>query len=497
MPRARSGHRQPLLDPGVSLKTDIDHKRNLAAGEFDESASTEMAVGRTSSRRMVFGIVSMGIFMASLDSTIVATALPTIDHDLHSSINWTAWTITIYALGQILAMPLAGKIADHFGRRRVFLSAIALFTTTSLVCGFSNSIYMLVVLRGIQALGGGALMPVASGIVSDHFGRDRDRALGMFTTVMPIGGVVGPVLGGLFVAYWTWRGIFLINVPIGFVLFILAFRFIPESRRRSSEHMDLKGVGLLGAVILSAMFGITSLGNANGRILGPTFLCAEAIALFMVFLFVRHARREKNPFVPLRLLASRGFGAMNVVNLIFGSSAFGISSLIPLYAENRFHLRPLDASTLLAARSIGMVALAGVAAVLMRRTGTRLPMLIGILLMAIGLLFLAKAPSLGISTYLWLALGSAVSGIGMGVSAPATNNAQLQLEPDQVASISGLRGMFRQSGGILTISISSAIMARAIHPGLVQAHIFIVLAGILIVSMVLIGFLVPDHRGRW
>ena len=173
-------------------------------------------------RRLIFAIVSMGLFMSSVDQTIVATALPAIERELHAPINWSGWTITIYALGQVLAMPMAGKISDMYGRKKVYLIAIVLFTVTSLACGLATNIYVLVSLRVLQALGGGALMPSATGIVSDHFGRDRDRALGMFTSIFPIGGIVGPIIGGVFVAWWSWRGIFLVNVPIGIVLLVLA-----------------------------------------------------------------------------------------------------------------------------------------------------------------------------------------------------------------------------------------------------------------------------------
>ncbi len=186
------------------------------------------ADGRQPRRYLVFAVVSVALFMASVDQTIVATALGTLQHDLHARVNWSSWTITIYALGQILVMPLAGRVSDQYGRRRVFICAIVLFTTASLCCGLANDIYVLVALRAIQAIGGGAFMPAATGIVSDQFGPDRDRAIGLFTSIFPIGGIVGPVLGGVFVTYWSWRGIFLVNVPIGIVLFGLALAFIPR-----------------------------------------------------------------------------------------------------------------------------------------------------------------------------------------------------------------------------------------------------------------------------
>ncbi len=122
-------------------------------------------------RRLVFAVVSIALFMASVDQTIVATALGSLQHDLHAPVNWSSWTITIYALGQIIAMPAAGTISDMYGRKKVFLGAIIVFTVASLCCGLVNDIYVLVGLRAVQALGGGAFMPSATGIVSDLFGR--------------------------------------------------------------------------------------------------------------------------------------------------------------------------------------------------------------------------------------------------------------------------------------------------------------------------------------
>src|SRR5258708_16736101 len=120
--------------------------------------------------------------MASVDQTIVATALPSLQHDLHAQVNWSSWTITIYALGQIVVMPLAGKLGDQYGRKKVFLGAAVLFTTASLCCGFAANIYLLIVLRGVQAIGGGAVMPTATGVVSPQFRHEQDRAAAPFPT---------------------------------------------------------------------------------------------------------------------------------------------------------------------------------------------------------------------------------------------------------------------------------------------------------------------------
>lgn len=453
------------------------------------------AAARPPDRRwLVFAIVSIGLFMASIDQTIVATALPAIEHDLHAGINWSGWTITIYALGQVIAMPMAGKISDMYGRKKVFCLSAAVFTVSSLCCGFAPNMTLLLLPRFIQALGGGAFMPSATGIVADHFGPERDRAVGMFTSILPVGGIVGPIVGGVFVSYWSWRGIFLVNVPIGILLIALTIKFIPSSPATRTSRIDLRGVILLAVMIATAMFGITYLGSGQVPLDSPVFLLSEAVALTTLYLFVRHSRRDPAPFVPYRLLRGRGFGIMNLINFVYGAAALGFSALVPLYAQDRYHIAPLGAGTLLTARAVGMIAVAGVASLALRRTGYRLPMVIGFTVLAGGLLMMSLSP--GISAYAWLAIAAAITGLGMGLSVPASNNASLQLAPDQVAAIAGLRGMFRQSGSIIAVSVTTAVVARSTHPGLDQAHVFIVFAILLLALLPLIK-LVPDHHGNW
>jgi len=476
----------------------------VVAGQNIKPADSAVDAGAAQPRRfLVFAIVSLALMMASIDQTIVATALPTLQRDLHTQVNWSTWTITIYALGQILVMPLAGKVGDQFGRKRIFLGAVVLFTASSLACGLAGNIYLLIALRFVQAVGGGAFMPSATGIVAQMFGPDRDRALGLFSSIFPIGGIIGPVLGGLFVTYWTWRGIFLVNVPVGVTLLILGLIFIPASVRRRDVHLDIRGVLLLGATLLPAMLGIAYLGTAQtgtGTVthtspISPFFLIPEVLAVVSLVAFVRHSARSADPFISIRFLTGSGFGIMNLLNFLFGSAALGFAALVPLYAEERYGLRSLEAGTLLTARAVGMIAVAGMAVYLLRRTGYRWPMVAGFSLTAVGLVGLAIAPH-GLSVYVWLAIAAGICGVGMGVCTPAANNATLQLAPDQAAAVAGLRGMFRQSGAITAVSVTAAVVARSGNPGLAQARVFEVFAAILILSLPLIP-LVPEHRGNW
>ncbi len=467
--------------------------------------ATEIAAGRPAEprdtgepqpgRRLVFAVVSMALFMASVDQTIVATALGAIQHDLRATVNWSSWTISIYALGQIIAMPTVGAISDIYGRKKVFLCAIVLFTVASLCCGLARDIYVLVALRAVQALGGGAFMPSATGIVADQFGRDRDRAVGMFSSVFPIGGIVGPVLGGIFVTYWSWRGIFLVNVPVGIALLCLAMVFVPGGGKSGARRLDLAGIGLLAAGMLGSMLAVSYLGSASASPLSVPFIVPLAAGIAALLLFVRHSARAAAPFVPLRLLGGRDFAIMNLINFVIGSAILGFGALVPLYAEDRYHLPTLAAGTLLTARALGMISIAALAAFALRRTGYRLPMIAGLALAAIGLVLTEISPPL-LGPYGWLTVAAGLTGIGMGMALPASNNATLQRAPENTAAVAGLRGMFRQSGGITAISVITAVVARSADPGLALAHSFLALAVVLACLLPAVSY-VPDHRGRW
>ncbi len=466
----------------------------------EQLANTETARGvldrqPARGRVLLFATVSIALFMASVDQTIVATALPALQHDLHAQVNWSAWTITVYALGQVLVMPLAGKFGDQYGRKKIFLGAVVLFTTASLCCGLADNIYLLIVLRAIQALGGGAFMPSATGIIADQFGAGRDRALGLFSSIFPMGGIVGPVLGGLFVTYWSWRGIFFVNIPIGLLLLALGAVVIPRIPQRPDPHLDIRGVVLLGITLLSAMLGIGYLGGTSSEPLSVYFLLPECIAVVGAVTFVRHSARARSPFVSLRFLTGHGFGVMNLLNFLYGSAVLGFAPLVPLYAENRFRLAALPAGTLLTARAVGMISVAAASVWMLRRTGYRLPIAAGFVVCAVGLIGTASTPH-GLTTYAWLALATGVCGVGMGLATPAANNATLQLAPEQAAAVAGLRGMFRQAGAISAVSITAAVVARSADPGIAQAHVFLAFAAIILCALPLI-VLIPEHRGRW
>ena len=162
-----------------------------------------------------FGLTALTVLMVAIDSTIVAVALPTLVRDLDTTLVLAAWTITAYALAQTVMLPMAGKLAEQFGQMRVFVTCVSLFTIGSLLCALAPNIYVLIACRIVQAIGGGGLFPAATGLVAQKFPQTRSRMIGLFASIFPIGGILGPNLGGFIIEQFGWRQTFMINVPLG------------------------------------------------------------------------------------------------------------------------------------------------------------------------------------------------------------------------------------------------------------------------------------------
>lgn len=450
-------------------------------------------------RWLVFAIVALALMMMSIDSTIVATALHTLQHDLDTSVNWAGWTITAYSFGFLLMLPVSGKLCEQYGRRRVFLGSVFAFTAASLLCGFADNIYVLIALRAVQAAGGAGFTPSATGIIVAHFGDERDRAVSFFGSIFPIGAMIGPVFGGLFVTYWSWRGIFLINVPIGIAVVVLALRYIPPDRAQAGKaraEKDFIGMALLGSGVLAGMFAVSYLGERTAYAWPVAFVIPLVVAIVALWAFFRHIGRSAHPFIAPRLIRGPGFGAVNLINAIFGGVPTGVVVLIPLYATNRYGIDALRSGTLLVAQGAATTLLSVAAALLIRQTGYRLPLRAGGVIAAAGVLLLAFSPVAAISPYAWLAGAAFLVGAGRGMLNPASRNAGLQLAPDQASTLAALRSMGMNVGTITTIAIATAIIAGADNPGAVQAWVYVAAALGLVAALPLISR-VPEHRGSW
>lgn len=459
---------------------------------------TALAPSPSPHRVLIFAVISLALLMSSLDQTIVATALHALQHGLGASITWTGWTITGYSFGLVLMLPLAGKLSDRYGRRRVFLASVVVFTLASLCCGLADDIYLLVALRVVQAIGGAGFTPAATGIVVEHFGGTRDRAVGLFGSIFPIGAMIGPVVGGLIVSNWSWRIIFFVNVPIGLLLVPLCLRFVPADAPRESgrhERLDAVGIALLGIGLLAVMIALTYLGDAGPDRLWPV-LGGAVVAAVAITGFLRHIARVTDPIIEPRLIHGRGFGAVNLVNVICGGTTVGLLALVPLYATTRYGISALGSGTLLTAQGLASILVSGAAAFALRRTGYHLPIYIGTGVIVVGMVGLWLAPPGGLSPYLWLSLAAFLVGIGMGGLSPASRNAGLQLAPEHSATIAALRTTGMQIGSIAAISVATAVIAQSAHPASAQSLVFLALAALLVAAAPIVAR-IPEHRGSW
>ncbi len=450
-------------------------------------------------RVLVFTIVAVALLMMSVDSTIVATALHSLQHGLQTSIIWAGWTITAYSFGFVLMLPISGRLSERYGRRRVFLGSLIAFTAASLCCGLVDNIYLLIALRAVQAAGGAGFTPSATGIIVDHFGEERDRAVSLFGSIFPTGAMIGPIFGGLFVSYWTWRGVFFVNVPIGVAVVVLALRYIPPDRPRiggAHLRMDGTGMALLGAGLLAGMLAASYLGETNAHAWSPAFVAPLVIAIVTLWAFFRHINRSVHPFIAPRLIHGPGFGAVNLVNALYGGVTTGVVTLIPLYAANRYGINALNSGMLLIAQGVAAIILSIVATFALRRTGYRLPLYVGSAIIAAGILLLALSPAGGITPYAWLAGSAFLVGAGRGAINPASRNAGLQLAPDHSSTLAALRSMFLQIGTIVAISIATAIIASSDDAGGMQAWVYASAALLLIVTLPLITR-IPEYHGSW
>ena len=428
------------------------------------------------SRWLIFAVTSSALLLVSIDGTVVATALPTLSRELGATISWTTWTITAYALGTITALPLAGRLSDLLGRKRMFILFASTFTLASLGCGLVNNIFVLISLRFVQALGGSGLMPSAAGAISDQFGSDRDRPIGLMTSIFPLGAMIGPALGGVIVTFSSWRLIFFINLPVGLLLIVMLLWLLPadQSKGKRPLSIDILGSGLFALTILCLMLGLNELGRSGWS---SGLAWSELVAsLVFALAFWNRQERSRYPILPLVLLKQPQFAVVNGLNILYGAAALGIFSLVPLYAQTKYGMSPLEAGTLLTIRAAAMAVASTVTALfVLRPFGYRRPMLAGFLLVALGLLMLSLAPT-AMSVFVWLTVACVVCGVGIGIAGPPSNNASLQLMPNAVAAISGLRATFRQTGGIISISIAAAIIAGSSQGARVLAYVFAMLA---------------------
>jgi EmrB/QacA subfamily drug resistance transporter len=448
---------------------------------------------------LIFGLVAMALLLNSVDNTIISVALPAVQHGLGTNLLLAGWTITSFRLGQLLVMPVAGKLSDDFGRKRLFLVGIALFTGASALCGLAPNIGVLIVCRFLQAIGGGTILPSCTGIVADAFPNHRAKAVGLFSSIFPIGGVIGPNLGGVIVDHLSWRFIFYVNVPIGIAVLVLSWwLYHPGREERGKRRIDFLGVAIYAAALATILIDMSWIGERPRDALASPLLWASLIASAALFVvWYKHEKRTDVPMMEIDLLKQRPFFAANAYAFLWGAGVFGFTAFLPTYVQLHYNMSATAAGALLTPRSIIMILTSTAASLLLIRFGYRLPMIAGILMVSISLALTGLGPlhpsifGLQIAPFLYMTVVIGILGLGFGFSGPASNNAALDLAPDKIASITGIRALFRQTGG--TIGTGATIVVFALYPN--PAHglqIMFVLMSLVMLTVIPWVFMIPD-----
>ena len=449
-------------------------------------------------KRWVFLGIMLSIFLAAIESTVVATAMPTVVASL-GGIRIYSWVFSGFLLTQTVTMPLWGRFSDLYGRRPVYLAGLATFLVGSALSGASQNMVQLILFRMVQGLGAGALMTLGYTIIGELFGLERRaRMQGYISSVWGLASLMGPWAGGVLTDHVSWRWVFYINLPFGAVaMALIGFALTTASRSTRRPVVDWAGVALFAAGVSALLLGIVEAGRVGSwsQIEVVTLL---AIGVVVLGAFVAVEQRAAEPIVPLRLFKSRMILAAVVTRFLAGMAMFGALSFVPLFLQSVTGASATRAGLVLTPFVLGWVVMSVVSARLVLRVGYRTVVVIGMASLTVAFL-LFRRWSVTLST------GSAMvdvllAGIGMGmVVVPMLIAVQSVVARSDLGAATSLTQFFMSIGGALGLSLMGAVMAQRLHAGLpmVEAlHGVFVVGSVVCLAALASAFMVPSGRAQ-
>jgi EmrB/QacA subfamily drug resistance transporter len=414
-------------------------------------------------------IVSVALFMVTLDNLVVTNALVSIREDLGATLEELEWTVNAYTLSYAVFLLTGAALGDRLGRRSVFVAGIAVFTAASAGAALASSTEALIAARAIQGLGAAVITPLSLTLLSDAFSAERrGLALGIWSGVAGLGVALGPVVGGAVVEGFSWQWIFWLNVPVGIALAPVAIAMLRESRG-PNRSLDVPGVALASAGLLGVVLGIV-----RAQALGWTstmVVTSIAVGIVLLVAFVIWELRSPAPMLPMRFFQNRGFAATNVVSLAMFFGTFGSIFLLAQFFQAAQGYSPLEAGIRTLPWTAMPIFIAPVAGLLSDRIGPRPLMVAGLTLQAAGLAWLAIVSEPAVA-YATLVPGFVMAGTGMAlVFAPAANAVLSSVRAQEAGQASGATNTIREIGGVLGVAVLATVFTDAGGFGSPQAFV--------------------------
>ncbi len=422
----------------------------MTSGPVDDGHGEALRMG-TARGRWVLLVTVLGSGLAMLDATVVHIALREIGTELDAGFAGLQWTVNAYTLTLASLILLGGSLGDRYGRRRVFVIGVVWFGTASLLCGVAPDVETLVAARALQGVGGALLTPGSLAIISASFrGADRAAAIGAWSGLGGLAGAVGPFLGGWLVE-WSWRAVFLINIPVAVLIVVVATRHVPESRdEQASGGLDLAGTALAVAGLGALTFGLTAAGERGFDV---ATVGTVVVGLLALVGFVLVEARSAHPLVPLSLFRDRQFSAANAVTLLVYAALGAVFLLLVLQLQVVSGFSPLLAGLAMLPVTVIMLLFSARAGALAQRIGPRAPMTIGPLVAAAGVLWMGRIGT-DASYVLDVLLPVVVFGSGLAIFVAPLTAAVLGAAPERLAGVaSGVNNAVSRAAGLLAVAV--------------------------------------------